>query len=88
MNKYFQAIGVVVMLAGISACSAKKEHTYVGGNLQTKEILCTEPRPEVCTMEYLPVCALQQNGSYKTYSNGCNACSNSSVTSYREGACE
>jgi len=51
-------------------------------------IACPEPRPEVCTQEYLPVCALRQDGSLKTYSNGCSACSDPLVTGYREGVCE
>jgi alkaline phosphatase D len=49
---------------------------------------CPEPRPQVCTREYRPVCAQLRDGSFKTYSNGCSACSDPAVTGYREGACE
>ncbi len=55
----------------------------------TKEMAaCTEPRPQVCTQDYQPVCAVLQDGSLKTYSNGCSACSDPAVTGYREGTCE
>ncbi len=48
---------------------------------------CEEPRPEVCTREYSPVCAVKKNGKEGLYSNGCSACSNNDVTGYNEGAC-
>jgi hypothetical protein len=50
--------------------------------------ICPEPRPEICTMDYTPVCARHIDGSFKTYSNGCTACTNPSVEGYVEGACE
>lgn len=49
---------------------------------------CPEPRPEICTMDYTPVCARHIDGSFKTYSNGCTACTNPSVEGYVEGSCE
>ena len=51
-------------------------------------ILCEEPRPQICTMEYDPVCAKLQDGSVKTYATGCASCSDSEVKSYIKGACE
>jgi hypothetical protein len=52
------------------------------------QVVCREPRPQVCTQDYRPVCATLRGGGFKTYSNGCNACSDPAVASYREGACE
>ena len=49
--------------------------------------VCVDPRPEVCTMDYRPVCGTHKDGSVKTYSNGCGACSNPEVTFWIEGAC-
>ena len=49
---------------------------------------CPEPRPRLCTMDYRPVCAKLNDGSVKTYSNGCSACTDPVVTGYRDGACE
>ena len=49
--------------------------------------VCTDPRPQVCTMDYRPVCAQLEDGSFKTYSNGCTSCTDQEVTGYTEGAC-
>lgn len=51
-------------------------------------ILCTEPRPEICTREYNPVCATLNTGKEKTYATGCTACADPAVTKYRQGPCE
>lgn len=48
---------------------------------------CEDPRPEVCTREYQPVCGRRTDGTLNTYGNGCTACSQSSVVGYRKGAC-
>ena len=49
--------------------------------------LCSNPRPQVCTMEYAPVCADLAAGGRKTYSSACNACADDAVTSYLRGEC-
>jgi hypothetical protein len=51
-------------------------------------VTCPEPRPQVCTREYRPVCAKLQDGGFKIYANGCTACTDPTVTGYREGVCE
>jgi PBP1b-binding outer membrane lipoprotein LpoB len=50
--------------------------------------LCTNPRPEVCTMEYNPVCGFMQNNDFRTYASPCTACSDSAVVGYTMGDCE
>jgi len=50
-------------------------------------ILCQEPRPQICTREYEPVCATLQDGSTKTGSTGCTSCSDPEVIGYKMGAC-
>ncbi len=60
-------------------------------NIKTSEskiTICKDPRPQICTLNYLPVCATTKNEKEKTYANGCTACSDKTVVSYREGACE
>ena len=49
--------------------------------------LCVDPRPEICTMEYAPVCGYTNSGQ-KTYASGCTACSDKTVTGYTQGECE
>jgi hypothetical protein len=51
-------------------------------------ILCEQPRPQICTREYDPVCAKLHDGRIKTYTTGCVSCSDSQVESYTKGACE
>ena len=49
---------------------------------------CVEPRPQICTREYDPVCARRSDGSWQTLSTGCTACSDEQVVGFRESACE
>ncbi|MCK4840009.1 MAG: hypothetical protein KAS94_14490 [Desulfobulbaceae bacterium] len=62
-------------------------------------VACTDPRPQICTQDYTPVCATRDTGircvttpcpatEDITYSNGCSACSDKNVISYRPGSCE
>jgi len=67
---------------------------------QTKPITqCTNPRPEVCTREYRPVCATKDTGircvttpcpstEEVTYATGCTACADPKVSHYRPGKCK
>ena len=48
---------------------------------------CTDPRPQVCTMEYAPVCAALVAGGRKQYSSACNACADDAVSGYLNGEC-
>lgn len=47
---------------------------------------CEEPRPEICTMEYAPVCAVV-DGEKKEYGNACSACGDPQVESFQNGNC-
>lgn len=48
---------------------------------------CAKPRPQVCTMEYAPVCATGIQGGEIQYSSGCNACADDAIAGYILGAC-
>ncbi len=48
---------------------------------------CSDPRPQVCTMEYAPVCARLVRGGERQYSSGCNACADDAVAAYLSGPC-
>jgi hypothetical protein len=88
MIKYFPmtSIATLLMITALQACSIATPH--VDNENNNEEVVCTEPRPEVCTMDYQPVCASLENGSRKTYSNGCNACSDLAIISYHDGTCD
>ena len=62
------------------------------------DVVCQDPRPQICTMDYKPVCASRDTGvrcvttpcpstEWKTYSNGCTACSDALVFGYVGGEC-
>ena len=49
---------------------------------------CPEERPQVCTLQYAPVCAVMDDGSRREFANGCNSCADPQVVSYEDGGCE
>jgi hypothetical protein len=61
-------------------------------------VACDDPRPEMCTREYRPVCGARDTGvrcvttpcpstEWKTYGNACTACSDPKVEGHRPGEC-
>jgi len=58
-----------------------------GSDQSIAATICEDPRPQVCTMDYTPVCATLQDGSVKTYPNGCGACADANVKSWVADAC-
>ena len=81
MNVSKCVFGVVLMSCAITACNSTPEKPTV-------EFECNDPRPQICTMIYQPVCGLDSAGDVKTYSSGCNACSHPEVVGYNNNACE
>ena len=79
-------MGLLVLLTWpllLGGCAATTADTQSLVKLQG----CEEPRPQVCTMDYRPVCASLSGGGWKTFSNGCSACADSSVEGWSDGAC-
>ena len=79
-------ITVWVSVPVFSGGTAPEENTQEPKNAGSL-VLCPEPRPQICTREYRPVCAQMQDGTFKTYSTGCTSCSDPNVIGYRDGAC-
>ena len=50
--------------------------------------ICENPRSQICTMNYDPVCGKLRDGSKKTFSNGCGACSDANVVGHDPGECK
>ena len=50
--------------------------------------VCKEPRPQICTMEYVPVCAKLKDNTFKTFASGCSACSDKNVILYKAEKCQ
>jgi len=82
MNKSCPVFLLSLMMLVTACASADKKEPGI------KEIICQDPRPQMCTMHYMPVCALLQEKQYKTYSNACSACSDPDVISYIKASCE
>jgi len=70
-----------VVKSGVSRAEAPGPET---GSLHT---ICSSPRPEMCTMDYRPVCALLKSGSWQQFSNGCSACADPRVVGYNPDIC-
>ena len=68
-----------------SSDSSLKDGNKVDGDSLTR---CTEPRPQMCTQEYRPVCAQVQDGSSRTYASDCAACADPDVVDHVDSACE
>ena len=79
--------------------STGNTNTTPADTLPANYVECKDPRPEVCTREYKPVCARKDNGircvttpcpstDKVTASNACTACSDKAVLGYTpDGAC-
>lgn len=59
---------------------------------------CTEPRPEICTFDYRPVCGIRSDrvrcvkepchgAMPRTYGNACTACADPAVSRHSPGEC-
>lgn len=71
----------------ITGCISGSNNTSGISSPKDGFINCGEKRPEICTMEYVPVCSELADGSLKTFSNGCSACSDQNVVRYQDNAC-
>ena len=80
---------MIVLLTGYTAVACAQSPA-VEETVSSQPVLvaCEEPRPQVCTMQFDPVCGFTVNNQYKTYSNACSACSDASVSGHSPGACE
>ncbi|MDX1697313.1 MAG: hypothetical protein R3308_03460 [Thiohalobacterales bacterium] len=88
-----------LLLSCITVLFACTAHEQVVPEAGASAVQCEDPRPEMCTQHYQPVCATRDSGircvttpcdstETRTYSNGCMACADPAVYYYSEGACE
>jgi len=82
----FSLVSLSLLALGCATTSTEKNNLNEPGVLDV--IICEEPRPQICTSEYNPVCATLQDGSTKTSSTGCTSCSDQEVVGYKMGACD
>lgn len=81
-----------------SQLSARPQNIETSESSNVDWVACPAQRPEICTMQYMPVCATLDTGircvttpcpsqTTKTFGNGCNACADSRALGYTDGAC-
>lgn len=85
----FRWMLIVVVISGVltTACVPEPsagEAASAGPDLT----VCEDPRAQVCTLQYDPVCGYLGGDNFKTYSNACAACADGAVSEHRPGACE
>lgn len=81
MKKLLSLILILYAVPYFTSCDTSSD------NAITLETMCPEPRPEVCTLDYNPVCGYKSDKASKTYSNGCSACSEKEIVGYKNGEC-
>lgn len=79
------AVISIAFVAGLGGCAADP---LADSSQSTGPIACTEPRPQVCTMIYAPVCAEHRDGHRETHASDCNACADDTVVAHSAGPCE
>ena len=75
---------LLALLLVSAAVSAQAEQTPAP---PPGQVTCTDPRPQMCTQVYQPVCATKRDGTRQTYSNGCMACTDRNVATHIPGPC-
>jgi len=74
---------ILLALLAMQGCS-----TPLVTKENTPHLKCTDDRPQLCTMQYEPVCATLKNTTERSYSSACAACSAEGTRGYTLGACE
>jgi hypothetical protein len=91
-------LSVFIVAILIASCAAQQQTQSQPSPQKTDFKKCPEQRSQICTREYMPVCATRDTGvrcvttpcpssEQKTYSNGCDACADEKVLGYITNAC-
>ena len=72
-------VAIFLIAFSASACSTTKKKVNL--------MKCPDERPEMCTMQFDPVCGILNDDTRKTFSNACSACANKLVIGYQQGEC-
>jgi len=78
---------IIMSILALILLGCEKQPVNLSPQQDYLDKVCKNPRPQICTREYIPVCGTVA-AEVKTYGNACTACSDSNVSSYRTGACE
>jgi hypothetical protein len=75
---------VVLLFLSLVACGVGPGARPIGAELQET---CSEPRAQVCTRQYDPVCAFLGKSETREYGNACTACADAQVSGFIAGSC-
>jgi hypothetical protein len=78
---------VALLFAAAAAPACAQQPTPAQAPAPPGQVTCTEPRPQVCTREYRPVCGTKRDATRQTFGNGCSACADANVASHIPGPC-
>ena len=90
MNAILKSTAVFGLGLFLYACESTQKSTIPvtgSGNPLTEFTECKDPRSEMCTREYRPVCAKRDTGEWVTKGNSCTACADPKVHGYTKDAC-
>ena len=79
---------ILAMIVSVGLACARSPQKSEDAEPELPVTACAEPRPEACTLEFIPVCGHRYGGRRKTYPNACSACADSEVAGRHPGACE
>jgi len=79
---------ISLILVSISSCASTPQKNPEKIILDNERVECSLPRPQVCTFIYQPVCGELLDGTSKTHSSGCTACSDANIVAYLPGSCQ
>jgi hypothetical protein len=83
-----QIMLLAITFMGLAGAGCALSPGQTDGNSSSAPlIMCVDPRPEICTQYYDPVCGSFEKGDFKTFGNACTACSKAAVIGHRPGAC-
>ena len=80
----------VVLLAALfalPACAQQPPPSQPPAPPAAGQVACTDPRPQMCTRDYRPVCGTRRDGTRQTFGNGCGACGDANVLHHIPGPC-
>jgi len=75
--KFVSLIAITLLLSACQSTPIK----------QKVDVECQDPRSEICTRHFKPVCGVFSEGGSKTYSNDCTACADKAVQGFNKGEC-